>query len=500
MLADGVVEGRLRKAGLVPLVVALAAVADDIDDDVPAEGLAVFDGELDQEDGGDGIVSIDVEDGEAEGLGHRGAVDGGAGVLRQGGEADLVIDDDVDGAAGAVTLQLRQIEGLEDDALAGEGGIAVDEDGEDLPPLDGIVEDPLVGAGLALDDGIDGLEVAGIGGEGDADLVSGGGGLDGVVAEMVLHVAIAVDGLGDVVVGEFVEEELVVLAEDVGEDVEPSAMGHAHDDLGEAEAGARLDDGVEHGDEGLAAFQGKALLADVAGVEERLEFLGAEEIGEDALLFLPGEGGTAPGALDPVPDPAALGEDLHVHVFDADVAAVGVLKDGEDLAQGELAAARQGPGVEDAVEIGLGEVEVLQGELGHLGLVEAEGIEGGEAVAEHPVGEEEIIEAGLLQPDGGGAGVGDGSGAALGGFAVGLARLGLEAELEALEEGAPGGVDRIGVELPLFVVVLEEGGVFGGADAAPGVGASGLTVLAVGRLASEALGGGRGGKTHSGRS
>ena len=43
----------------------------------------------------------------------RGAVD------RRGGEADLVVDDDVDRAAGAVTLELREIQRLGHDALAG---------------------------------------------------------------------------------------------------------------------------------------------------------------------------------------------------------------------------------------------------------------------------------------------------------------------------------------------------------------------------------------------
>jgi hypothetical protein len=45
----------------------------------------------------------------------------------RGGEADLVVHDDVHGAAGPVPAQLRQVQRLGDHALAGERGVAVDE-------------------------------------------------------------------------------------------------------------------------------------------------------------------------------------------------------------------------------------------------------------------------------------------------------------------------------------------------------------------------------------
>ena len=44
---------------------------------------------------------------------------------RRGREADLVVDDDVHGAAGAVAAQLRQVQRLGDHALAGERRVAV---------------------------------------------------------------------------------------------------------------------------------------------------------------------------------------------------------------------------------------------------------------------------------------------------------------------------------------------------------------------------------------
>jgi hypothetical protein len=49
--------------------------------------------------------------------------------VRVGGEADLVVDDEADRAAGAVARQAGEVEGLLDDALTGERGVAVDGDG-----------------------------------------------------------------------------------------------------------------------------------------------------------------------------------------------------------------------------------------------------------------------------------------------------------------------------------------------------------------------------------
>ena len=79
-------------------------------------------------DHGLGIVAVDVEDRRLDHLGDVGGVGRGARVARIGGEADLVVDDEVQRAAGAVAVQARQAEALGDDALAGEGGVAVEQE------------------------------------------------------------------------------------------------------------------------------------------------------------------------------------------------------------------------------------------------------------------------------------------------------------------------------------------------------------------------------------
>ncbi len=57
------VEGGLSKAGFIPFVVAVAAVADEIEDNILMKALAEFECQLNDGSGGKRIVPIDVEDG-----------------------------------------------------------------------------------------------------------------------------------------------------------------------------------------------------------------------------------------------------------------------------------------------------------------------------------------------------------------------------------------------------------------------------------------------------
>ena len=100
-------------------------VAEHVDNDVAAELLAELGGDLDHENRGLGIVSVHVED---RGLHHEGAVGRigrGAAVLRRRGEADLVVDDEVQAAPGPVAPGPGDGEAFGHHALAGEGGVAV---------------------------------------------------------------------------------------------------------------------------------------------------------------------------------------------------------------------------------------------------------------------------------------------------------------------------------------------------------------------------------------
>ena len=94
--------------------------------------VAVLGGDGGDADDGVGVFGVDVEDGNGQALGDVGGEARGVGLFGLGGEAEEVVDDDVDGAADGVAVDAGEIEGFGPDALAGEGGVAVDDDGQDL--------------------------------------------------------------------------------------------------------------------------------------------------------------------------------------------------------------------------------------------------------------------------------------------------------------------------------------------------------------------------------
>ena len=128
LAVDDVVHQRLRERRVVGLVVAAPAVADHVDDDVLLELAPVLDRELGHPHAGLGVVAVHVEDRRRDHAGDVGAVQARARRRRRRGEADLVVHDDVHGAAGAVAAQLREVQRLGDHALTGERRVTVHED------------------------------------------------------------------------------------------------------------------------------------------------------------------------------------------------------------------------------------------------------------------------------------------------------------------------------------------------------------------------------------
>src|SRR5690554_5657198 len=122
-----------------------AAVADQVNHHVTLELIAVIHGHLGHEHDRLGIIRVYVEDRRLDHLGNVGAVLGGAGVfLLAGGKANLVVDDDVDGATYAKAPGLGHLEGFHHYALAGKGSITVHDDRQNLGAI-GVVTAGLAG-------------------------------------------------------------------------------------------------------------------------------------------------------------------------------------------------------------------------------------------------------------------------------------------------------------------------------------------------------------------
>ena len=343
MRVDGGIHQRLGERGLVAFVVAEAAVAEHVDDHRPAEALAVFGRDLGDVDHGLRVVAVDVEHRRLDHLGDVGRIGRGARRHRRRREADLVVDDEVDRAAGAVTLQAGQAEAFGDHALAGEGRVAVQQQRQHLGAVglarrhETAVDSALLillGPGLAEHHRIDDLEVAGVGGQGQMHLVAvelavGGG------AEVVLDVARTFDVRRvEGAALEFVEQRAMRLLHHLGQDVQPAAMGHAEYDILHAQGTATLDDLFERRDQRFAAIKAEALGAGILDVEKLLEAFGLDELVEDRLLAFGGEADFLVGAFHVLLDPG-LGHRIgDVHEFDADGRAIGALEQRQHLGEG----------------------------------------------------------------------------------------------------------------------------------------------------------------------
>src|SRR5213083_460734 len=337
---DLLVHHRLREGRIVELVVPVPAVADEVDEDVLLEALAKADGQAGRLHGGLGVVTVHVEDGRLDDLGDVARVGGEAVRLGRRREADLVVDDDVHRAAGAVAVELREPEGLGHHLLAGEGRVAVHEDGHDARVL-GVVQVLLLGAHHALDDRIDRLEMARVGGEREVHFPPRARGMVARVPEVILDVAVAGRLLGEQTSLELRYDHLVGLAEHVGEHVDPPAVRHAEDHLLDAERAGVLDQRVEEGDERVAALEREALGGRIAELEELLEALGGDQAVEDDEPVLPGEVGMVGGRLHALLEPDALLLALDVHVLDAERAAVGRLEACDQVADAGARAAAE---------------------------------------------------------------------------------------------------------------------------------------------------------------
>ena len=263
--------------GLVALVVAVTAVADEIDHDVAPEPPAERQREPDRRDRRLGVVGVDVDDRVVEALREVARIARRAPVRGIGREPDLVVRDHVQRAAGRVADEVLEVERLRDDSLAREGRVAVDEDRERDRGV--VVARARRAVGLlrardAFDDRVDRLEVARVRGQQDAD-VAGVRAAPPHGAEVVLDVPgralFGDDRLDRALAFELAEDFLVRPSDDVREHVQSPAMGHADDDLVRARLDAELDRLVEHRHHHVETLDRELLLAEELTLQVVLE-------------------------------------------------------------------------------------------------------------------------------------------------------------------------------------------------------------------------------------
>ncbi len=341
MRGDGGVLARLRVGGLVSLVVPVAPIAHQVDHDVAVEPGPVHPGQAGGGKAGLGIIRVDVDDRRVEALGEVAGVDRRACLGRLGGEADLVVGDQVQGAAGPIPGQAGHVERFGHHALGGEGRVAVDQDRDRSVRIHGRHRGApirLLGAGVALDHRIDGLEVARVGRDGDPHRGAICRGEGPVRAEVVLHVvepALRNEAIAPTPAClELDEDRLVAHPDDVGEDVQAATMRHPdHGIRGPGRSGTGQQ-GVEHRHHRVEALDAEPLLAQVGLVQEALQPLHPRQPLEQRPPLVRAHLRPMRPRLDRLPQPDALVVAGDVLDLVGNRAAVGRPQERERLGQG----------------------------------------------------------------------------------------------------------------------------------------------------------------------
>ena len=296
MVLDLRVHERLGVGRLVGLVVAEAAVADQVDQRVAPEALAEAHRQPHGGDAGLHVVAVHVDDRDVEALCEVGGVAGRAALLGVGGEPELVVGDDVDRSARVVAVERLQVERLRHHALRREGGVAVDQHrqhhGGVVMGL-AVLARGLVRAGAALHHRVHDLEVARVGRQRHGDRLAARQLVGARGAVVVLHVAGAAlghRGIGiEVLLAlELHQDRLVGAADRVREHVQPAAVRHAEHHLAGACTRGAVHHLVEHRHDHVQALDRELLLPEEGLVQVALERLHlGQPLEQSALVLAP---------------------------------------------------------------------------------------------------------------------------------------------------------------------------------------------------------------------
>ncbi len=344
----------LGERRLVGLVVAEAAIAEHVHHRVLVEHLAEFDGDARGVYHRLGIVAVDVDDRRLHDQGQIGAIGRRARMLRRGGEADLVVDDEMNGAAGAKAPGAAHGETFGDHALPRERRIAVQEKRQHGFAARGIAQLLLLGAHLAEYHRVGCLQMRGIGRERQMHMVAVEGAVGGG-AEMIFDVArpLHVERIGAAAL-ELVEDLAIGFGQHVGQHVEPAAMGHAEHDLAHPHLAAALDNLLQGRDHRFAAVEAEALGAEKPQGAELLEPLRFDQLGKNRFLAVESEMDVLVRPFDAALQPVLLFGVVDVEEFVADPAAIGFFEDFRHAPRGGARQAENAVEEYRPVEIGFG--------------------------------------------------------------------------------------------------------------------------------------------------
>ncbi len=234
--------------------------------------------------------------------------------------------------------------------------------------------------------------MAGIGGKADMEfftvhMTCGG------VTEVVFDVAPADGGFRQVVRREFAEDGFQRFVENIGEHIQPSAVGHAHFNVRDSGGGAALDHGVQQDDGSFPSFQGKAFFPHEALAQEFLKQFRLAEMGQGFSPDFRAIIHAVCPELDFFFNPGADFKIVYVVVFKSDGSTIDFLQPSDDFTERERSSVHEGADVDGLVHILLSESHIFRID-GATGLVRRiQRVKAGALVSHDPVGPDELVDA-----------------------------------------------------------------------------------------------------------
>ncbi len=330
MLFDFLVHQRLGCARLVGFVMAVTAVAHQVDKDIAFEGITEIQRQTGNESNGFRVIRVNVENRRLNHLTDIGTVWRRTRIQRVGGgKANLVVDNDTHGTADFVTAGFRHVQGFLNHALAGNGGVAVDGNRQNFVAA-WLVQTIQTGAYGTDNHRADDLQVRRVKRQRQVDQTAFGFHI-GREAHVVLHVAGA--EVFFMFARELVEQVLRFFTQHVDQHVQTATVRHAQHHFAGAAFACMADHLFEHRDQGITPFQREAFRPREFGAEVAFQPFCSGQFTEEALFLCRGEARFTGYRFNTLLDPAFFLSRGDMHVFRADGAAVGLLEGGNQVAQ-----------------------------------------------------------------------------------------------------------------------------------------------------------------------
>ena len=159
------------------------------------------------------------------------------------------------GAACAVAVQLRQVQRFRDNPLPREGGIAMDQKRQNFLAMLGIAPNALTRTRLPLDHGVNRLEMTRVCRETNLNFGARRKFPNGAISEMIFHIAIAGDQIGNVVLAELGEDDAQRFFQEIRQHVQSTAVRHAHANFFHGSGGTFVQNRIENHHQRFRALQ-----------------------------------------------------------------------------------------------------------------------------------------------------------------------------------------------------------------------------------------------------